>query len=408
MQKQKIMQLLSQLKNAAAILSDSVFLINEMIGESDAMDDVATLRRSRFKIVKNEEAKKGVYKFNQKEMEKMPLFYKHLFITGDVVAHWRERSGNLIEIRCQIKGKKITASAKTKEAAAQKFIEKLEERARTLAEHPQSGVTFYEYAQKWLETVKKPNVKATTYEDYLSTFNMHLFPAFGKLKLTDIKQFDVQKHLNALLAVGKSRTAHKQLQILRSIFEYAIADDLIVKSPMILIKLPYHEETHGEALTKDEETKLVESCITSNTRSGKAIVFMLYTGLRRSELATVRLEDGFAIVVSAKQRKGRKEKSRAIPISPRLRRFLPNLEQDVATFKDLYMNRLSRKFKEWLPDHHLHELRHTFITRCQECGISRELVSVWAGHKADNTMTSNVYTHFSAEFQKAEILKFDY
>ena len=59
-------------------------------------------------------------------------------------------------------------------------------------------------------------------------------------------------------------------------------------------------------------------------------------------------------------------------------------------------------------NHHLHDLRHTFITRAQECGIRREIVSLWAGHKADNTMTSNVYTHFSREYQKAEIMKFDY
>ena len=61
-----------------------------------------------------------------------------------------------------------------------------------------------------------------------------------------------------------------------------------------------------------------------------------------------------------------------------------------------------------MPGRHLHELRHTFITRCQECGISRELTSVWAGHKADNSMTSTVYTHFSEKFQLSEAQKLDY
>ena len=87
---------------------------------------------------------------------------------------------------------------------------------------------------------------------------------------------------------------------------------------------------------------------------------------------------------------------------------MPNLETELETFKGMYMNRLGRTFKEWLPAHHLHELRHTFITRAQECGIAREVVSLWAGHKADNTMTTNVYTHFSEEFQLQEIKKFDY
>lgn len=93
-------------------------------------------------------------------------------------------------------------------------------------------------------------------------------------------------------------------------------------------------------------------------------------------------------------------------LSPRLLRLLPDL--NLEELRGLYPNRLPRTFKQWLPSHHLHELRHTFITRAQECGISRELVSLWAGHKADNTMTSNVYTHFSDEFQLQEIQKFDY
>ena len=69
---------------------------------------------------------------------------------------------------------------------------------------------------------------------------------------------------------------------------------------------------------------------------------------------------------------------------------------------------LTHNFKRLCPSHHLHELRHTFITRCQECGVPREVVSVWAGHAADNTMTSNVYTHFSEEFLLSEALKVDY
>ena len=40
--------------------------------------------------------------------------------------------------------------------------------------------------------------------------------------------------------------------------------------------------------------------------------------------------------------------------------------------------------------------------------VAREVVSVWAGHAADNTQTSNVYTHFSPEFMKAQALKVDY
>ena len=88
-----------------------------------------------------------------------------------------------------------------------------------------------------------------------------------------------------------------------------------------------------------------------------------------------------------------------------LRPFIPLMNQKIF---QLDVGNLSRTFAKYFHGRHLHELRHTFITRCQECGISRELTSLWAGHKADNTMTSNVYTHFSEEFQLGEIQKLRY
>ena len=135
---------------------------------------------------------------------------------------------------------------------------------------------------------------------------------------------------------------------------------------------------------------------------------MLYTGLRRSELASAILADGWVTVTTAKQRKGKKEKTRKIPVSPMLRAVLPLI--DVAAIKALSVGVLTKQFKKDCPKHHLHELRHTFITRCQECGIQRELVSLWAGHAADSSITSTVYTHL-AQFedrQIAEMRKFEY
>ena len=338
----------------------------------------------------------------------MPIQYKDLFFCESVVAHIRLRKDNLYEVRCQIDGKKITASSKSLETAKKKFLYKLTEHAKESEEPPKKAITFGEYAREWLETIKRPSIKDTTLEDYLSTFRRHLFPAFGETPLDRITRHDVQKYLNGLIEAGLSRAAHKQRQILISIFEYAELDDLIRRSPVRKIRLPIHECVNGTALTLEEEVAFVERCLKTETASGKAFIFILCTGIRRSELASATVCGEFVEVVSAKQRKGKIQRTRKIPISPRLRRLLPNLEEDLERLRALYPNRLGRTFKEWVPTHHLHELRHTFITRCQERGIPREVVSVWAGHKADNTMTSTVYTHFSESFQLMEIKKMDY
>ena len=112
--------------------------------------------------------------------------------------------------------------------------------------------------------------------------------------------------------------------------------------------------------------------------------------------------------MTAKQRKGMKEKSRSIPISPMLKQVLPLI--DIEAIKAVSLNPLTKHFKDIFPNHHLHDLRHTFITRAQECGIRREIVSLWAGHRADSSITTTVYTHFQerSELQIQEMEKYHY
>ena len=119
----------------------------------------------------------------------------------------------------------------------------------------------------------------------------------------------------------------------------------------------------------------------------------------------MRIEEGFVSVICAKVRKGFNEKRRLIPVTPKLAEWMHVFELE--KMRCVRPDALTQAFKRLMPAHHLHELRHTFITRCQECGVPREVVSVWAGHAPDNTQTSNVYTHFSREYMKEQAQKVD-
>ena len=83
-----------------------------------------------------------------------------------------------------------------------------------------------------------------------------------------------------------------------------------------------------------------------------------------------------------------------------------NVDEIVKISPHLLTKQLHKQFE----NHHCHDLRHTFITRAQECKIPREYVSLWAGHKADSSITSNVYTHLeqNKELQIEEMQKFHY
>ncbi len=263
------------------------------------------------------------------------------------------------------------------------------------------SLLFADVAARWLE-LKRPTIKANTLEYYESLFQANILPAFEGRTVAEIRQSEIQAFINRYTESGKARTATKLYQTLKAIFDFAVGDEFIERSPMRKMKPPIYEEQKGCALTVEEESMLIKRLfggkVSPEVRN--ALLFLLYTGIRRSELASARIEDGFVRVTCAKVRKGYQIRERCIPITPMLARWLS--EMDFESVRVVRPDALTQAMKRLMPVHHLHELRHTFITRCQTCGVSREVVSVWAGHAADETQTSKVYTHFPREYMKKE------
>ena len=57
--------------------------------------------------------------------------------------------------------------------------------------------------------------------------------------------------------------------------------------------------------------------------------------------------------------------ARRIPITPMLRKVMPHIDFEKA--KQTNLNTIGTTIKRLFPNHHTHELRYTFITRCKEC-----------------------------------------
>lgn len=398
---------LDQILNAAFVIKEE-FLKNKKREQSIKI--VHDSKIIDFLEDKNQNDDITAFCFDEKELNKMPKEYRKDFKTGKVKAHVRCRCNGTYEIRCQINKQKISASAKTLAEAKQKFIDRL--KLATCAPQPckPENIKLVDYMQQWLDVVKKPYIKQTTFKSYVQTFRADVVPNFGNYCLYQIKAFDVQTVLNDYVAKNKLRTAKKIYQLLSALFDYAVADAVLERSPMAKVQLLAYEQEHGSALTRQEERCLVTALRTNPTDHFlQAFVFLVYTGLRRAELASVKLADGWVTALTAKQRIGKKDKWRNIPVSPMLKKVLPLI--NVERIKRLNLDEMTRNFKKFCPTHHLHDLRHTFITRCQECKIQRELVSVWAGHtSADKTITSTVYTHLEqySENQLNEMQKLDY
>ncbi len=351
-------------------------------------------------------APKSAFYFSKKEIAKMPIEFQKIF-TIQLPVHVRMKANGVYEARFRKYGYNIAVSSVRYEDLKGRFLAALWSRTPTSAEGSDAGAAetksepyFWEVSERWLD-LKRPTIKANTFKYYEGLFAANLLPVLGDRRIGEIRQSDVQDLINRYTSQEKWRTATKIWQTLTSVFNFAIGEDLLEKSPMRMLRPPKYEEQGGRALTLDEEREFLSRLSASRCAEEikDALLFLLYSGIRRSELASVRFEEGFVSVSCAKMRKGYREKRRLIPVTPMLARHLP---PDFDALRTVRPDALTQAFKRLMPEHHLHELRHTYITRCQECGVAREVVSVWAGHAADNTQTTTVYTHFSREFMKKE------
>ena len=187
--------------------------------------------------------------------------------------------------------------------------------------------------------------------------------------------------------------------ILNVIFKTAIAHGIIERNPLAILIPITHEREHGKALSKDEERKLLAE--TAGTPFQLMYAVALYTGLRPNEYGTARIEGAFIIAVNSK-RKTKKIEYKKIPVTPMLRPYLANVTELKFSSPDY----LRRKFISILPAHKLYDLRTTFYTRCQECGVADVARMEFVGHSLGKL--GNTYTDLSDEFLLREGEKFYY
>ena len=371
---------------------------------------VGALKAEKFKSEREysrEKEESAIY-FTEKEIEKLPKHIKLLFKSNRIRATVRLRKG-IYEIRCQFNNNKITASSKTFETAKKKFLQKVRDILPPALAPSSSNVLFEDYAKKWLD-IKQRTTKPSTYDEYERSIRVDLMPFFKDKTLNSITRDFLQTFLFNLIDEGKNRKAEKLYLILRCIFDLASLD-FASTSPMEKIVLPKRQKKRGVPLTFEEESTLVNYCLhNKNGATSSALLVLLYFGLRRSELKSITVGENELTVITSKTKMGKGEVLRTIPFTPVFKRVLKYIDFEKA--KNTSVNSIYNTLKRVLPNHHTHELRYTFITRCKESGVNLEAVMLWAGHEEDSDVKSSRvnrgYTVYSTEYLKSEAEKVNY
>ena len=373
--------------------------------------DAIALNRENGKL--SEQGKNG-FKLTKQEIKTMPEHIRKIFIANNYIVNYRITSNGYFEARIRRKGLYVEASGRDFETMRRRFMDRLSACYTAIAapeepakeERTAKTVLFADYAREWLK-IKEQTTKPSTFKEYERSFRVDLEPAFGGKPLAEITRNDLQNYLFGIVGENKHRKAEKLALMLNCIFDMA-AEDFSLPSPMKKVVLPAYQTRRGQALTKDEEARLVNYCKThKNVEGTDALLVLLYFGLRKSELKSIEIVDGkWLQCETSKERLGQNVVLRKVPFTPMVKKVLPYIDFEKA--KQTNLNTISTRMKRLLPERHPHELRHTFISRCKEAGVLSEVVSIWAGHSLSGTITSTVYTHYSEEFQLKEAEKIVY
>ena len=256
-------------------------------------------------------------------------------------------------------------------------------------------VTYGDWLKEWLRVYKKPYVKNC--KTLKRNIELHIPQKVKKTKLNVITAFDIQ---SALLSVKTSRVRVEIYDIYHGSLSMAYKNGLLYRDVAAALIKPKHTRKVGAALTRSEVSAFIDSI--QKTRFKYYYTFCLLTGCRRSEALSVRWSD----IDYEKNRihiHGTKTATsdRFIPIFPELKTLLGTIPRKDDRLFHHYPNRVTRDFKKYCPNHKLHDLRHTFATRCLECGVSIKVVQTWLGHARLDT-TASIYTHLLPDFEKSE------
>ena len=298
----------------------------------------------------------------------------------------------------------------------------------------------------WLQFVKN-NLKDSSYAVYYQHVTSYIIPSLGEYYIEEITTEKVKLEIRRLLESGRLRDSGglspKMVSDIVSILKRAIiwCRDEGYQIPCDSVKLSVKKPIKKmRVLNRVEQMQLQKTLISKIDGFKLGVLCSLYTGIRIGELCALQwenvdLEVGVLHIRKTLQRikdvsetgsKNKKTKIsisspkssdsiRDIPIPSILLTYLRECQSEPKHYLLTGNNKYAEprivqyRFKKYLresqiEDINFHALRHTFATRCVECGVDLKCLSEILGH-ANVDITLNKYVHTSFELKKENIEK---
>lgn len=369
--------------------------------------------------------------------------------TGAVIQKWRIKNGKKVRewhacISFYRDGKRVRQVQKPKEntkTAARQLAKEMVAELEGQCEQAINGanMTFAQLADYFQKTyvIEPQYVNGRKVAGLRSKYEFELRLKivknhFGKQRIKEIRHADLERYkairLNTPVVFGRNTrgtdkpgnpstrqrsigTVHKELSLLRRVFNVAVANGWLLKNPFTkgdsLIN-PGDENQRERILTREEEEKLLAVCTAARSHLRPIIIMALDTGMRRGEIFKLKwldidFENGL-INIQAFNTKTLRQ--RQVAITSRLARALQALwgssplNPDELVFGVANVKKAFSKARTiaGLPDLRFHDLRHTHATRL----VSKHLPLSEEGRVLGHTQANTTYRYVNANVETAK------
>lgn len=148
---------------------------------------------------------------------------------------------------------------------------------------------FTTFARQWLETL---TIEKSTMTDYVSAINKVWSPAFGERQLKSIKPSEIRRIIADRAKRVSGKTINNNMIPLRGLFELAVDDDLIERSPMERIKNVRHQKREPDPFDREETERILAHMRDHyDEQVWNWYEFAFGTGMRPSEQIVVQWRD---------------------------------------------------------------------------------------------------------------------
>lgn len=277
----------------------------------------------------------------------------------------------------------------------------------------------------WLKN-QKIYLKYSTFTNYCNISHNQIIPNLGNYEVdqlnNDILQEFILNRLKEGRCDGKGGISQKYAQDIITVLKLTLGKE-------VEIQLPYSPPKEVEIFEKSDQVALINSLQSNICHKNFGILLTIHTGLRIGELCALRWsdinfdtqllhinktmirtytkEDGSKLNITPPKTRS---SIRTIPLNKWIMQYAVLLRgsenEYIITGKEKYIEpnkyRLyyNRQLKDLdLPHRKFHSLRHTFATRCIECGCDYKSLSELLGH-SNVSITMNLYVHPQLELKR--------